>query len=86
LTGHPVEKSLYRRPPSTFREFAPNWFTVIMGPGAVALALNQFRSQFPAPYEVAGGLSFLDIVLFVLLTAFYAARSIFVLRRCAVNL
>ena len=38
------------------REFAPNWFTVTMGTGAVALALNQFPLPIPGAYEFAGGL------------------------------
>jgi hypothetical protein len=58
------------------REFAPNWFTVTMGTGAVALALNQFPLPISGAYEVAGGLWLLDIVLFVLFTVFYAARWI----------
>ena len=59
------------------REFAPNWFTVTMGTGAFALALNQFPLPIPGTYELAGGLWLLDIVLFVLFTALYAARWIF---------
>jgi C4-dicarboxylate transporter/malic acid transport protein len=59
------------------REFAPNWFTVTMGTGAVALALNQFPLPIPGAYEMAGGFWFLDIGLFVLFSVFYAARWIF---------
>jgi tellurite resistance protein TehA-like permease len=48
-----------------------------MGTGALALALNQFPLPIPGAYDVAGGLWLFDIVLFVLLTALYAARWIF---------
>jgi hypothetical protein len=57
------------------RQFAPNWFTVTMGTGALALALNQF--SVPGAYELAGGLWFFDILLFVLFTVLYTARWVF---------
>jgi C4-dicarboxylate transporter/malic acid transport protein len=59
------------------REFTPNWFTVTMGTGALALALNQIPLPFPGAYDVAGGLWFLDLVLFMLFAVLYAARWIF---------
>jgi hypothetical protein len=58
------------------REFTPNWFSVTMGTGALALALNQMPLLVPAIYDLAGGLWLLDILLFVLFTAIYAARWI----------
>ena len=73
---------LHRRPPRTtlsdvVREFAPNWFTVTMGTGALAFGLNQFPFPVPCASDVAGGLWFLDVMLFVLFTGLYAARWIF---------
>jgi C4-dicarboxylate transporter/malic acid transport protein len=70
-----------QRPPRTtlfdvVREFAPNWFTVTMGTGALALALNQFPLPLPGVSDVAGGLWLLDLMLFVLFTVLYAARWI----------
>jgi Voltage-dependent anion channel len=72
---------LHRRPPRTtlsdvVREFAPNWFTVTMGTGALALALNRFPLPLPGVSDVAGGLWLLDLMLFVLFTVLYAARWI----------
>jgi tellurite resistance protein TehA-like permease len=58
------------------REFTPNWFSVTMGTGALALALNQMPLPVPAIYDLAGGLWLLDILLFVLFTVIYAARWI----------
>jgi tellurite resistance protein TehA-like permease len=73
---------LHRRPPRTtlsdvVREFALNWFTVTMGTGAFALALNQFPLPLPGASDIAGGLWLLDLMLFVLFTILYAARWIF---------
>ena len=56
------------------REFTPNWFSVTMGTGALALALNQIPLPIPGIHDLAGGLWLLDILLFVLFTAIYAAR------------
>ena len=35
------------------RQFTPNWFTVTMGTGVLALALNQFVSAVPGLYGIA---------------------------------
>jgi len=59
------------------REFTPNWFAVTMGTGALALALNQIPLPLPGTFDIAGGLWLLDLVLFVLFAALYAARWIF---------
>jgi C4-dicarboxylate transporter/malic acid transport protein len=58
------------------REFTPNWFSVTMGTGALALALNQVPIPIPGIYDFAGGLWLLDILLFVLCIVIYAARWI----------
>jgi hypothetical protein len=49
------------------REFVPNWFSVTMGTGVLALALN----QIPLPIPVV------HIVMFLVFTAIYAARWVF---------
>jgi C4-dicarboxylate transporter/malic acid transport protein len=71
------QRSARTRLPDVVREFAPNWFTVTMGTGALAMALNQIPFPIPGAYEVAGGLWLLDIVLFALFTVLYAARWAF---------
>jgi Voltage-dependent anion channel len=58
-------------------QFTPNWFSVTMGTGVLALALNQIPLRIPGIHDLAGGLWLLDIVLFVLFTVIYAARWVF---------
>ena len=59
------------------RQFTPNWFTVTMGTGVLALALNQFVSAVPGLYGIALALWAFNIALFTLFSALYAARWIF---------
>jgi C4-dicarboxylate transporter/malic acid transport protein len=59
------------------RQFTPNWFTVTMGTGALALCLNQFPVAVPGLRVVAAALWLLDIGLFATFSALYAARWIF---------
>jgi C4-dicarboxylate transporter/malic acid transport protein len=59
------------------REFTPNWFSVTMGTGALALALNQMPVPIPGIYDLAGGLWLFDMLLFALFTVTYASRWIF---------
>jgi C4-dicarboxylate transporter/malic acid transport protein len=59
------------------RAFTPNWFSVTMGTGALALALNQVPVPIPFVYDLAGGLWLVDILVFALFTVTYAARWIF---------
>jgi tellurite resistance protein TehA-like permease len=47
------------------RQFTPNWFTVTMGTGILALALNQFPIPIPGLHAVGTGLWVLNILLFV---------------------
>ena len=61
-------------PREIIRQFTPNWFTVTMGTGVVALALNQFPVSLPPLHEVGAILWMVNIVLFALFTALYAAR------------
>jgi C4-dicarboxylate transporter/malic acid transport protein len=56
------------------RNFTPNWFTVTMGTGALALVLNQFPLPLPVLHTLAEGLWLTNIVLFVLFSLLYAAR------------
>ncbi len=56
------------------RQFTPNWFTVTMGTGILALALNQVPLAPPFLHVVAELLWWLDMVLFALFVALYAAR------------
>jgi len=56
------------------RQFTPNWFTVTMGTGILALALNQFPIAIPGLHQVAEGLWWLNMTLFALFTGLYGAR------------
>ncbi len=64
-------------PREIIRQFTPNWFTVTMGTGVVALALNQFPVRLPFLHQAGAVLWMTNIVLFALCTALYAARWIF---------
>jgi C4-dicarboxylate transporter/malic acid transport protein len=59
------------------RQFTPNWFTVTMGTGVLALALNQFVGAIPGLHWIALALWAFNIVLFALFGALYTARWIF---------
>jgi len=56
------------------RNFTPNWFTVTMGTGALALTLNQFPLAIPGLRAVAAALWLANISLFVLFSFLYATR------------
>ena len=60
--------------PEIVRNFTPNWFTVTMGTGALALTLNQFPLAIPGLRAVAVGLWLANIALFALFSLLYAAR------------
>ncbi|WP_334175256.1 TDT family transporter [Pseudoxanthobacter sp.] len=80
LIGHPGAAGAGapgRRLREAVRQFTPNWFTVTMGTGVVALALAQFPFGFPAQHEIGRALWLLDIGLFVLFSLAYTARWIF---------
>jgi C4-dicarboxylate transporter/malic acid transport protein len=59
------------------RQFTPNWFTVTMGTGVLALALNQFPVAIPGLSGIAVALWLLNIALFVLFSFLYASRWVF---------
>lgn len=73
---------LDRRAPGTapqrevIRQFTPNWFTVTMGTGILALALNQVPLAIPGLHVIAEALWFLNIGLFLLFSVLYAVRWI----------
>ena len=48
------------------RNFTPNWFTVTMGTGALAVTLNQFPLAIPGLRGVAEALWLANIALFAL--------------------
>ncbi|MDQ0512946.1 TDT family transporter [Ancylobacter amanitiformis] len=56
------------------RNFTPNWFTVTMGTGALALVLNQLPIEVPGLHAVACGLWMLNIGLFAGFSLLYLAR------------
>lgn len=56
------------------RNFTPNWFTVTMGTGALALTLNQFPAEVPGLRAIATGLWLGNIALFALFSLLYGAR------------
>ncbi|MET0846541.1 MAG: TDT family transporter [Pseudomonas sp.] len=63
-----------KHPLEAIRQFTPNWFAATMGTGVLALALAQLPVVIPGLHAVAEGLWLLNICLFVLFTAAYAAR------------
>jgi C4-dicarboxylate transporter/malic acid transport protein len=56
------------------RQFTPNWFTVTMGTGILALALNQATFATLALRGIAEALWLFNTALFALFTIMYAAR------------
>ena len=69
--------SHHAHPREIIRQFTPNWFTVTMGTGVVALALNLFPLHLPFLHQLAVGLWLVNIPLFVLCTVLYLARWTF---------
>lgn len=58
------------------RNFTPNWFTVTMGTGVLALALEQFPLPLPGLHSAGLALWLFTIALFLLFTLLYATRWI----------
>ena len=62
-------------------QFTPNWFTVTMGTGVLALALNQLPVPYPelhrGLYQAGTVLWLFNIGLFTLFTLLYTARWVF---------
>ena len=61
-------------PRGMIRHFTPNWFAATMGTGILALALPQVPGVGPSLKPVGEALWFLNIGLFALFSALYAAR------------
>ncbi len=57
--------------------FTPNWFTVTMGTGVLALVLNQFPLSLPGLHALAVALWLANIVLFTLFSLLFTARFLF---------
>ena len=60
--------------PKIIRQFTPNWFTVTMGTGVLALALNQFPLAIPGLRQIGVALWLLNIGVFALFSCLYGAR------------
>src|SRR5260370_21440151 len=58
------------------RQFTPNWFAMTMGNGIVSLVLAALPESFPAQHTLAVSLWCVDIVLYAVFTAMFAARLI----------
>jgi C4-dicarboxylate transporter/malic acid transport protein len=65
------------------RNFTPNWFTVTMGTGALALTLNQFPLAVPGLRAVAAALWLANIALFALFSLLYVSRWLLFPREAA---
>jgi C4-dicarboxylate transporter/malic acid transport protein len=65
------------------RNFTPNWFTVTMGTGALALTLNQFPLGLPGLHAAAAALWLTNIALFALFSLLYGARWLLFPREAA---
>jgi C4-dicarboxylate transporter/malic acid transport protein len=59
------------------RQFTPNWFAMTMGNGIVSLVLAALPQSFPGQHALAVSLWCVDIVLYAVFTAMFAARWIF---------
>ncbi|MBU6448574.1 MAG: TDT family transporter [Rhodospirillales bacterium] len=68
--------SHHEHPAEIIRQFTPNWFTVTMGTGVLALLLNQLPGPAWLPV-LAAGIWRANVVLFSIFTALYAAHWLF---------
>ncbi|QCP53685.1 C4-dicarboxylate ABC transporter [Trinickia violacea] len=59
------------------RQFTPNWFAVTMGNGIVFLMLNALPVHFSGQRTFAEALWCVDIVLYAVFAAMFAARCVF---------
>ena len=59
------------------RQFTPNWFTVSMGTGVVALIISEFPMLKALTWQLGTGLWYFNILLFVLFTVLYGLRWAF---------
>lgn len=56
------------------RQFTPNWFTVTMGTGVVALILAEFSFLLPSMTQISIELWHANMVMFILFSVLYALR------------
>jgi C4-dicarboxylate transporter/malic acid transport protein len=73
-SARPGRRAPTARSREVVRQFTPNWFTVTMGTGILALALDQVPLAIPGIHRVAAALWLLNIGLFLVFSALYAAR------------
>ena len=59
------------------RQFTPNWFTVSMGTGVVALIISAFPMIKALTWQLGTGLWYFNILLFVLFSVLYGLRWAF---------
>ena len=59
------------------RQFTPNWFTVSMGTGVVALIVSEFPMLKALTWQLGTGLWYFNILLFVLFSVLYGLRWAF---------
>ena len=59
------------------RQFTPNWFTVSMGTGVVALIVSEFPMLKAFTWQLGTGLWYFNILLFVLFSVLYSLRWAF---------
>lgn len=59
------------------RQFTPNWFTVSMGTGVVALIISEFPMIKVLTWQLGTGLWYFNILLFVLFSVLYGLRWAF---------
>lgn len=71
-----MQKPFYQleKPKEVIRQFTPNWFTVIMGTGVVALILPEFPFAQALLWQVATLLWQFNSLLFVTFTTLYILR------------
>lgn len=65
-----------RRALRAVRQLTPNWFTVSMGTGIVALTLAAFPYAFPGRLALAFGLWVATAVIFTVLSVAFVARAV----------
>ncbi|EIZ81630.1 c4-dicarboxylate transporter malic acid transport protein [Methylobacterium sp. GXF4] len=69
--------SRLQHPHDVIRQFTPNWFTVVMGTGVVALALDRLSAMHAVLAAVSFGLWVAAGAIFAACCLLYAARWIF---------
>ncbi|GJE79089.1 TDT family transporter [Methylorubrum thiocyanatum] len=69
--------SRLQHPRDVIRQFTPNWFTVVMGTGVVALALDRLPATHGVLAAVSFGLWLAAAAIFAACCLLYAARWIF---------